>query len=131
GCGKGGGVKFVYLLEQAADLVGQILGMRLVTPQTGFAGRIVKRLLIEEGFDIKRELYFGLLVDRSSGRVVFMVSAAGGMEIEEFAKKDPFAILRETIHFFVGLQLYQVRKIAFGLGLLIEVVNYAMFFLQA
>src|SRR5215467_2495239 len=83
GRGKGGGVKLAHSPEQAADLAGQILGMKLVTPQTGSAGRIVRRLLIEEGLDIKRELYLGLLVDRSSGRVVFMASAAGGMEIEE------------------------------------------------
>src|SRR5438046_10470459 len=98
--------------------------MKLVTPQTGPAGRIVKRLLIEEGLDIKRELYLGLLVDRSSGRVVFMASAAGGMEIEEVAKKDPDAILRETIHPSVCLQHYQARKNAFGHGLLLEVFNY-------
>ena len=105
--------------------------MKLVTPQTGPAGRIVKRVLIEEGLDIKRELYLGLLVDRASGRVVFMASAAGGMEIEELAKKDPSAILRETIHPAVGFEPYQTRKIAFRLGLPLEVVNYATPFLQA
>src|SRR5207237_3260922 len=131
GRGKGGGVKLARSAEEAADVAGHILGMKLVTPQTGPAGRIVKRLLIEEGLDIKRELYLGLLVDRSSGRVVFMASAAGGMEIEEVAKKDPSAILRETIHPSVGLQPYQARKIAFGLGLPLEVVNYATPFLQA
>jgi len=130
GRGKGGGVKLARSAEEAADIAGQILGMKLVTPQTGPAGRIVKRLLIEEGLDIKRELYLGLLVDRASGRVVFMASAAG-MEIEEVAKKDPSAILRETIHPAVGLEPYQARKIAFGLGLPLEVVNYATPFLQA
>jgi succinyl-CoA synthetase beta subunit len=105
--------------------------MKLVTPQTGPAGRIVKRVLIEEGLDIKRELYLGLLVDRATGRVVFMASAAGGMEIEEVAKNNPSAILREAIHPAVGLQLYQARKIAFGLGLPIEVVNQSVPFLQA
>src|SRR5216110_3840793 len=131
GRGKGGGVKLARSADEAADIAGHILGMKLVTPQTGPAGRIVKRLLIEEGLDIKRELYLGLLVDRSSGRVVFMASAAGGMEIEEVAKKDPAAILRETIHPSVGLQPYQTRKIAFGLGLPGEVVNSATPFLQA
>src|SRR5881392_1191912 len=131
GRGKGGGVKLARSAEEAADIAGHILGMKLVTPQTGPAGRIVKRLLIEEGLDITRELYLGLLVDRASGRVVFMASAAGGMEIEEVAKKDPSAILRETIHPSVGLQAYQARKIAFGLGLPLEVVNYATPFLQA
>src|SRR6184192_2115077 len=113
GRGKGGGVKLARSGDEAADIAGHILGMKLVTPQTGPAGRIVKRVLIEEGLDIKRELYLGLLVDRSSGRVVFMASAAGGMEIEEVAKENPGAILRETIHPAVGLQLYTTRRMAF------------------
>src|SRR2546430_6740370 len=107
---KAGGVKRARSADEAADLASHILGMKLVTPQTGPAGRIVKRLLIEEGLDIKRELYLGLLVDRATGRVVFMASAAGGMEIEEVAKEDPGAILRETIHPAVGLQPYQARR---------------------
>src|SRR6184192_268824 len=113
GRGKAGGVKLARSSDEAADIAGHILGMKLVTPQTGPAGRIVKRLLIEEGLDIKRELYLGLLVDRATGRVVFMASAAGGMEIEEVAKENPGAILRETIHPAVGLQPYQTRKMAF------------------
>jgi succinyl-CoA synthetase beta subunit len=131
GRGKGGGVKLARSSDEAGDIASQILGMKLVTPQTGPAGRIVKRVLIEEGLDIKRELYLGLLVDRATGRVVFMASAAGGMEIEEVAKNNPSAILREAIHPAVGLQLYQARKIAFGLGLPIEVVNQSVPFLQA
>src|SRR6266852_1303992 len=131
GRGKAGGVKLARSADEAADIASHILGMKLVTPQTGPAGRIVKRLLIEEGLDIKRELYLGLLVDRAAGRVVFMASAAGGMEIEEVAKENPGAILREAIHPAVGLQPYQARKIAFGLGLPIEVVNHATPFLQA
>jgi succinyl-CoA synthetase beta subunit len=131
GRGKGGGVKLAHSADEAADIAGQILGMNLVTPQTGPGGRIVKRLLIEEGLDIKRELYLGLLVDRSSSKAVFMASAAGGMEIEEVAKQNPAAILHETIHPAVGLQPYQARKIAFGLGLPIEAVNNATPFLQA
>src|SRR6266571_3529341 len=131
GRGKAGGVKLARSADEAADIAGHILGMKLVTPQTGPAGRIVKRLLIEEGLDIKRELYLGLLVDRAAGRVVFMASAAGGMEIEEVAKENPGAILRETIHPSVGLQSYQARKIAFGLGLPIEVMTQATPFLQA
>src|SRR5882672_2433158 len=131
GRGKGGGVKLARSSDEAADLASQILGMKLVTPQTGPAGRIVKRLLIEEGLNIKRELYLGLLVDRASGHVVFMASAAGGMEIEEVAKNNPGAILREYIHPAVGLQPYQARKIAFGLGLPSEVANSAIPFLQA
>src|SRR5881296_3060244 len=131
GRGKAGGVKLARSADETADIAGHILGMKLVTPQTGPAGRIVKRLLIEEGLDIKRELYLGLLVDRETGRVVFMASAAGGMEIEEVAKENPGAILRETIHPAVGLQPYQARKIAFGLGLPGEVVNSAIPFLQS
>jgi succinyl-CoA synthetase beta subunit len=131
GRGKGGGVKLARSADEAADIASHILGMNLVTPQTGPAGRIVKRVLIEEGLDIKRELYLGLLVDRGKGMPVFMASAAGGMEIEEVAKENPDAILRETIHPVVGLQPYQARKIAFGLDLPTEVINHATPFLQA
>jgi succinyl-CoA synthetase beta subunit len=131
GRGKGGGVKLARSADEAADIASNILGMTLVTPQTGPNGRIVKRVLIEEGLDIKRELYLGLLVDRGTGMPVFMASAAGGMEIEEVAKENPAAILREPIHPVVGLQPYQARKIAFGLGLSAEVVSHATPFLQA
>ncbi len=131
GRGKGGGVKLARSGDEAAEIAGHILGMNLVTPQTGPGGRIVKRVLIEEGLDIKRELYLGLLVDRSSGLPVFMASAAGGMEIEEVAKENPESILREPIHPVVGLQPYQARKIAFGLGLPGDVATHATPFLQA
>ena len=131
GRGKGGGVKLARSADEAAELASHILGMTLVTAQTGPSGRVVKRLLIEEGLDIKRELYLGLLVDRESGRPVFMASAAGGMEIEQVAKENPSAILREQIHPAVGLQPYQARKIAFGLGLSGEQVSAATPFLQA
>jgi succinyl-CoA synthetase beta subunit len=131
GRGKGGGVKLARSGDEAEDIAGRILGMTLVTPQTGPAGRVVKRVLIEEGLDIKRELYLGLLVDRASGLPVFMASAAGGMEIEEVAKENPEAILREPIQPVVGLQPYQARKIAFGLGLPGEVATHATPFFQA
>jgi succinyl-CoA synthetase beta subunit len=131
GRGKGGGVKLARSGDEAEDIAGHILGMTLVTPQTGPAGRIVKRVLIEEGLDIKRELYLGLLVDRASGLPVFMASAAGGMEIEEVAKDNPEAILREPIQPVVGLQPFQARKIAFGLGLPGEVATHATPFFQA
>jgi succinyl-CoA synthetase beta subunit len=131
GRGKGGGVKLARSGDEAEDIAGRILGMTLVTPQTGAAGRVVKRVLIEEGLDIKRELYLGLLVDRASGLPVFMASAAGGMEIEEVAKDNPEAILREPIQPVVGLQPYQARKIAFGLGLPGEVATHATPFFQA
>jgi succinyl-CoA synthetase beta subunit len=131
GRGKGGGVKLARSGDEAEDIAGRILGMTLVTPQTGPAGRVVKRVLIEEGLDIKRELYLGLLVDRASGLPVFMASAAGGMEIEEVAKDNPEAILREPIQPVVGLQPYQARKIAFGLGLPGEIATHATPFFQA
>ena len=131
GRGKGGGVKLARSGDEAEEIAGRILGMHLVTPQTGPAGRIVKRVLIEEGLDIKRELYLGLLVDRASGLPVFMASAAGGMEIEEVAKDHPEAILREAIQPVVGLQPYQARKIAFGLGLPTDVATHATPFFQA
>jgi len=131
GRGKAGGVKLARSADEAAELASHILGMTLVTPQTGPQGRLVRRLLIEEGLDIKRELYLGLLIDRETGRPVFMASAAGGMEIEEVAKDNPNAILREHIHPAVGLQPYQARKIAFGLGLSGELAGVATPFLQA
>jgi succinyl-CoA synthetase beta subunit len=131
GRGKGGGVKLARSGDEAEDIAGHILGMTLVTPQTGPSGRVVKRVLIEEGLDIKRELYLGLLVDRASGLPVFMASAAGGMEIEEVAKDNPEAILREPIQPVVGLQPYQARKIAFGLGLPGEIATHATPFFQA
>jgi succinyl-CoA synthetase beta subunit len=131
GRGKGGGVKLARSSDEAAEIASQILGMNLVTVQTGPQGRIVRRLLIEEGLDIKRELYLGLLIDRESGRPVFMASSAGGMEIEQVAKENPAAILKETIHPAVGLQAYQARKIAFFLGLTGDQVTAATPFLQA
>ena len=131
GRGKAGGVKLAKSPDEAAKLAEQILGMRLVTPQTGPEGRIVHRLLIEEGLDINRELYLSVLVDRASGAPVFMASASGGMEIEEVAKDHPEAILRETIQPATGLMPYQARKLAFGLGLAPEIVNAAVPFFQS
>ncbi len=131
GRGKGGGVKLARSPQQAAELAGQILGMTLITPQTGPEGRSVRRLLIEEGLDIKRELYLSILVDRATAAPVFMASASGGMEIEEVAKEHPEAILRETISPATGLQAYQVRKLAFGLGLPAEMLKVAVPFFQS
>ena len=131
GRGKAGGVKLAKSPDEALNHAGQILGMTLVTPQTGEEGRVVRRLLIEEGLDIKRELYVGVLVDREVGAPVFMVSAAGGMEIEEVAKDNPEAILKEKIDPTVGFQPFQARKLAFGLGLTPEQVNAAVPFFQS
>jgi succinyl-CoA synthetase beta subunit len=131
GRGKGGGVKLAKSPAEAGELASKMLGMTLTTPQTGPAGRVVKRLLIEEGLDIKRELYLSVLVDRAVAAPVIMASAAGGVEIEEVAHTNPEAILRETVHPAAGFQPYQARKIAFGLGLPAESVGHAAAFLHA
>src|SRR6266436_1432114 len=101
GRGKGGGVKVAKNLDEARTWADKILGMRLVTHQTGPDGKIVQRLLIEETLPIERELYLGIVVDRATARPVFMASAAGGMEIEEVAAKDPNAIIKEVIDPFI------------------------------
>ncbi len=126
GRGKGGGVKVAKNLEEARQWADKILGMRLVTHQTGPEGKIVQRLLIEETLPIERELYLGIVVDRASAHPVFMASAAGGMEIEEVAAKDPKAILKETIDPTIGFQAFHARKLAFGLGLKAEQVGEAV-----
>ena len=131
GRGKAGGVKLAHSPDEAAEIASHMLGVNLVTAQTGPGGRTVKRVLIEEGLDIKRELYLSILVDRSVGKVVFMASASGGMDIEEVAKTNPQAIMRETIHPAAGLQPYQARKLVFGLGLSGDVATKAAPFLQA
>jgi succinyl-CoA synthetase beta subunit len=131
GRGKAGGVKLAKSADEAASLAEQILGMKLVTPQTGEEGRIVRRLLIEEGLNIKRELYISILVDRSTGAPIFMASTVGGMEIEEVAKTNPEAILREPISPVTGMQPYIGRKLAFGLGLTAEQTNAAVAFFQS
>ncbi len=131
GRGKVGGVKLAKSPDEAASLAASMLGMKLVTPQTGPEGRIVRRLLIEEGLDIQRELYLSVLVDRAVGAPVFMASAAGGMEIEQVAEEQPEAILRQTIRPETGFQPYHARKLAFGLGLSAELVNAATPFLQS
>jgi succinyl-CoA synthetase beta subunit len=131
GRGKAGGVKVVTSAGEAEAAGERMLGMNLVTVQTGPEGRLVRRVLIEQGLDIKKELYFSLLVDRAVGAPVLMASAAGGMEIEEVAKDHPEAILRETIRPESGFQPYHARKIAFGLGLSADAVHAAVPFLQS
>jgi succinyl-CoA synthetase beta subunit len=117
GRGKGGGVKLASSFDEAVAHARDILGMRLVTHQTGPEGRIVQRLLIEETLPIERELYLGITLDRSTGKNVFMASSAGGMEIEVVARKTPKLILKETIQPGGGLQPYQARNLAFGIGI--------------
>ncbi|PYX28778.1 MAG: ADP-forming succinate--CoA ligase subunit beta [Acidobacteria bacterium] len=129
GRGKGGGVKIAKSVEEASDIAGKILGMTLVTHQTGPEGRLVRRVLIEETLPIAKELYLGILVDRGEGKPVFMASAAGGMEIEEVAAKTPEAILKQYIDPGLGLEAFQARKIAFALGLSGAQVNPAVKFL--
>src|SRR6201993_5196892 len=129
GRGKGGGVKVAKNLEEAKQWADKILGMRLVTHQTGPEGKIVQRLLIEETLPIERELYLGIVVDRATARPVFMASAAGGMEIEEVAARDPKAILKEPIDPTVGFQPFHARKLAFGLGLKGEQISEAVRFM--
>ena len=129
GRGKGGGVKIGKSVDEAGDLAGKMLGMKLVTHQTGPEGRIVRRLLIEETLPIEKELYLGILVDRGEGKPVFMASAAGGMEIEQVAAENPDAILKQYIDPGMGLEAFQARKIAFQLGLKPQQINPAVKFL--
>jgi succinyl-CoA synthetase beta subunit len=117
GRGKAGGVKVVKSADEARSVASALLGKTLVTHQTGPQGRVVKRLFVEQGCKIARELYLGIVVDRAVGRVTVMASTEGGVEIEEVAAKTPEKILRETIDPVVGLSGYQARRIAFGLGL--------------
>lgn len=117
GRGKGGGVKLAKSPAEAEKHAGNILGMTLVTPQTGAEGRLVKKVLIEEGMAIAKELYMGILVDRETSQVLIMASEAGGMEIEEVAAKTPEKIFKETVDPIIGVQPYLARKIAFALNL--------------
>ena len=117
GRGKGGGVKVVKSIAEVKEAADQILGMTLITPQTGPAGKLVRCIYIEEGCDIARELYLGMLVDRASGRITVMASTEGGMEIEEVAEHSPEKIIKIAIDPAVGLQPFHARKVAFGLGL--------------
>ena len=131
GRGKGGGVKVAKSPEEARELARQMLGMKLVTHQTGPEGREVRVLLIEEGLPIDKEFYLGIVLDRASGRPVFMASAAGGMDIEEVAARAPEQIFKETINPAVGFRPFQARKLAFALGLPAELVSQAAKFMQS
>jgi succinyl-CoA synthetase beta subunit len=129
GRGKGGGVKVVKSLDDASKAAKTILGMQLVTHQTGPQGQKVQRLLIEEGSAIDRELYLGIVLDRAAARLVFMASQAGGMEIEEVAHATPEKIYKEYINPAIGLQPYQARRLAFKLGLKPTQINQATSFM--
>ncbi len=117
GRGKAGGVKLVKSAKEAAEVAKELLGKVLVTHQTGPEGKEVKKVLVEEGSDIERELYLGMVIDRETQRVVVMASTEGGMEIEEVAAQTPEKILKVFVDPVVGLMPYQARLIAFGLGL--------------
>jgi succinyl-CoA synthetase beta subunit len=126
GRGKGGGVKVAKSVEEAGELASKILGMTLVTHQTGPEGRIVRRLLIEETLPIARELYLSMLLDRAEAKLVVMASAAGGMDIEEVAAKTPEKIHKEYIDPGVGLQPFQANKIAYWLGMSAQEAKHAV-----
>jgi succinyl-CoA synthetase beta subunit len=129
GRGKGGGVKVAKSFNEAEEYAKKILGMQLITHQTGPQGQKVQRLLIEETAPIDRELYLGIVLDRAKAQLVFMASQAGGMEIEEVAAKDPDAIYKEYIDPAVGFQPYQARNLAFKLGLKPTQINEAVKFM--
>jgi len=131
GRGKGGGVKIAKSVEEAGELASKMLGMTLITHQTGPEGRIVRRLLVEETLPIERELYLGIVIDRDEARPVFMASQAGGMEIEQVAAENPDAILKEHINPGMGLEAFQARKLAFQLGLKPEQINQAVKFMTS
>lgn len=129
GRGKAGGVKVAKSLEEVRTYAEEILGKTLVTHQTGPEGKVVKRLLIEEGCDIKNEYYVGVVVDRATNRVVMMASEEGGTEIEEVAAKAPEKIFKEVIDPTVGLMPFQARRLAFNINIPKELVNQAVKFM--
>src|SRR5262249_35064612 len=129
GRGKGGGVKLAKSPDEAAEIAGRMLGMNLVTAQTGPEGRRVQKVLVEEGLDIRKELYLGIVIDRQTGKPVFMASASGGMDIEEVAAKSPDLILKEYVEPVLGLQPFQARRLAFGLDLAPQLINDAAQFM--
>lgn len=131
GRGKGGGVKLARSPEEAEKIAGEIIGMTLVTHQTGPEGKKVRKVLVEEGLDIARELYAGIALDRATGQFVFMASAEGGVEIEKVAAETPEKLLKEYIDPATGLQAFQARKLAFGLDLKGDQIKNAIKFFMA
>lgn len=130
GRGKAGGVKVAKNLDEVRTYASHILGKTLVTHQTGSEGKEVKRLLIEEGCDIKKEYYVGLVLDRATSRVVLMASEEGGTEIEEVAAKTPEKIFKEEIDPVLGLMPYQARRIAFNINIPKELMNQTVRFMM-
>jgi succinyl-CoA synthetase beta subunit len=131
GRGKGGGVKIARSFEEVRERAGEILGMRLITHQTGPEGRIVRRILVEQGMNIARELYVGITLDRQRAQNVVMVSTEGGMEIEKVAAETPEKILKEAIDPTVGLQQFQARSLCIRLGLTADALKNGVKFLMA
>ncbi len=117
GRGKGGGVKLAKSIDEAKSLADEIIGMTLVTHQTGTEGMLVKKVLVEQGLDIKKELYLSVIPDRETAKIVVMASEAGGMDIEEVAEKTPEKIIKVFINPLTGIQAYHCREVAFGLNL--------------
>ncbi|MCY9694415.1 ADP-forming succinate--CoA ligase subunit beta [Paenibacillus alginolyticus] len=131
GRGKAGGVKVAKNLDEVRTYASEILGKVLVTHQTGPEGKEVKRLLIEEGCDIKKEYYVGVVVDRATGSVVLMASEEGGTEIEEVAEHSPEKIFKEVVDPAIGLQAFQARRLAYSINIPNELVNKAVKFMLA
>ncbi|MBP1930775.1 ADP-forming succinate--CoA ligase subunit beta [Ammoniphilus resinae] len=130
GRGKAGGVKIAKSLDEVRTYANELLGKVLVTHQTGPEGKEVKRLLIEEGCDIKKEYYVGVVIDRKTGRVTLMASEEGGTEIEEVAEKTPEKIFKEVVDPAVGLQVFQARRLALNINIPKELVNKAVKFMM-
>jgi succinyl-CoA synthetase beta subunit len=131
GRGKGGGVKLAKNPAEAEAIAQKMLGMKLVTHQTGPEGKLVRRVLVEQGLSIARELYVGIVLDRARSQLVFMASTEGGMEIEKVAAEAPEKILKEWIDPAAGFMPFQARKLAFGLGLVGEQFKNAVNFMTA
>jgi succinyl-CoA synthetase beta subunit len=131
GRGKGGGVKLARSLDEVRRFASEILGMTLVTHQTGPEGRVVRRLLIEQGMQIERELYLGITLDRATSRTVVMASTEGGVEIEKVAQESPEKILKEPVQPGMGFQAFQARRLCFGLGLQGDAFKNGVKFLMA
>jgi succinyl-CoA synthetase beta subunit len=129
GRGKGGGVKIAHSPSEVKSIADKMLGMTLVTHQTGSAGKKVGKILIEEGIDIARELYLGIVLDRAISKLVIMASTEGGVEIEKVAEEKPEAIIKEYVNPQIGIQSFQARKIAFGLNLSGEEIKSAVKFI--